>query len=103
MLTRFRPTFHSTGMCAPVSLEEYAEYSETWSAEYPFSSPPTIASAHIMYNNERDVDIAGVKFKDLLYMVLYPWNFGPKVLGTRYGDHVSATWNIFAFSSISRR
>jgi hypothetical protein len=80
MLTRFRPTFHlHPATSVTVSLEEYSPQSKNWDS-LSFSEPASNRlEKYVMYTNERDVDIAGVRFKDLLYMVLYPWNFGPKV------------------------
>jgi hypothetical protein len=44
-----------------------------------------------LYSHMRTVTVNGVEYIDLLYMVLYPFNFGPKILnvGRRYGDHVA--------------
>jgi hypothetical protein len=52
-----------------------------------------------VYTNERDVNIAGVRFKNLLYMVLLSLELYLRCFGETITVIASATWNMFASSS----
>jgi hypothetical protein len=68
-------------------LEAYEAAVTAGSVGHPPGQDPT---APPLYINSRSVTVGGADFTDLLYMSLYPFNYGPKVLGLgkRYGDHV---------------
>jgi hypothetical protein len=85
---RYKPTFHfhESDICAPVTLETYA--AGTWEVDGHMERPcASDVHKYTMYTNQRTVVLDDVTYIDLLYMVLYPFNKGPTVLGKRVGDH----------------
>lgn len=81
---RFRPTFHfhPAEQCGPVSVEAY----QAGAALIP---PGKASDAYPMYTHMRTVTVNGTEYIDLLYMVMYPFNFGPKIIMKRFGDHTA--------------
>lgn len=94
MLARFRPVFHfhPAERCGPVSVEAYLGKGGDWAPDSPMVPPGGgDPAAYTLYTNGRAIVLDGAEYIDLLYMVLYPFNFGPKILGMgkRLGDHTA--------------
>jgi hypothetical protein len=94
MLTRFCPVFHfhPAERCGPVSVEAYQCEDGDWAPDTAMVPPGGGDPAtYPLYTNARTIMLDGTEYFDLLYMVLYPYNFGPKLLGVgrRLGDHTA--------------
>jgi hypothetical protein len=82
--------FHKDDKCAPVSLFTYFANKTKWANGGEFDAPDIDAlQACPVYTNARSITVDSKPHWDLLYMLVYPYNFGPRIFGRSFGDHLA--------------